>query len=573
MPSSLLLLPVVGLTLAWLSPLHLMPWPAWHGEVPVFVAVFLTALWALGRRMAGPQRSQPLPLTGMVLGLLALVPLALVQPAMGMMPWWGDAWTIVLYVGLCVAAYLVGLEAARSRADLGPILRVLAWTLLAAGVGSSLIALIQAFELYPTWQLIARTGNLRRPGGNVAQANQMATLLLMGVMGLVYLYEERKLGRVAAALLALVCCIGLATTQSKTGLLSAYALAAWWWWFRRADSRLTASGVVTVLAFATIAYFAWPPVVTGFYLLTAEEAELIAYVTPEGSRQNASGGSRLVVWGQLLEAAAQRPWFGWGLRQTSVALTSVLDAQPASDAFAYGHSLLLDMLLGFGAPLAILFTAALALWGWRRRDVPRDLAGWFLLGVCLPFGIHMMLEFPHAYAYLLAPVLFAIGIVDARRAQAARIRVPAGLAAGAAVLVAALGATSLIEYVDLEEDFRVARFEARNLGSVPDGYERPDIKVLTQVAAFVNAARMKPQRGMPEQRLREARDAAYRFPSPALQHRYALALVLNGDEEGGMRMLRVIRAMHGPYIYEEIRKQWQDLAWTTYPELLVVALP
>jgi hypothetical protein len=59
---------------------------------------------------------------------------------------------------------------------------------------------------------------------------------------------------------------------------------------------------------------------------------------------------------------------------------------------------------------------------------------------------------------------------------------------------------------------------------------------------------------------------------PATQNRYALSLVLNGDENEGLRQLRVLRAMHGESIYAQIKANWAALA-DKYPQLCAVAMP
>jgi O-antigen ligase len=561
MPTLILILPSVGITLAWFMPLHLLPWVSWHSELSVFASVFATAIWAAGALIIQRGWCAPMFLPSMVWALLAAGALALLQASVGLVTYWGDAWAVTIYALLCACAFSLGHGAAGTEARLTKCLELLAATVLLAGVGCSTVALIQAFDIWPTWEWIARTPTWRRPGSNLAQANHMGTLVLMGLVGLVYLYERANFEAIPAALLAGILGVGLMTTESRTALLSLVVLGGWWC-TRRSASRLHLGAVITMLVFIVVGYFVWPQAINAFH-----------GADPNAAGLNTAVGLRAIVWPQLLEAVLDRPWVGWGLRQTSSALSTVLDSQPVSEAYVHAHNLFLDTALGVGVPLAALVVAAGGLWLWRRRSARETLAGWLCFAMVLPFAVHAMLEFPHTYAYLLAPVFFALGVIDRARSDHQRVALPAGVVAAGLAAVVSLASWTVLEYISIEEDFRVARFEAGRIGSTPSDYIPPKVHVLTQLGALLEGSRLVPTPGLSPIQIQRARDVAYRFPWPALQNRYALALALNGDPAEARRMLRVIRAMHGEKLYSEIRSNWIFLAEDRYPGLLADPIP
>ena len=126
---------------------------------------------------------------------------------------------------------------------------------------------------------------------------------------------------------------------------------------------------------------------------------------------------------------------------------------------------------------------------------------------------------------------------------------------------------SVIEYMKIEEDFRIARFEALRIGKTPADYQRPQVHLLTQLDALLEGSRVVPSPGMSLERIELSRKVAMRFPWTAVQNRYALSLALNGHRAEAIRQLKVMRAMHGEKMFEGIVSNWNELGDSKYPEL------
>jgi hypothetical protein len=292
------------------------------------------------------------------------------------------------------------------------------------------------------------------------------------------------------------------------------------------------------------------------------------------ARVNTQPGLRLVVWPQLIQAVLMHPWFGWGLRGVSVAHNAVAHAYDVSEPFTYAHNILLDLAVGAGLPLTVLIVMVVAVWLWRRIVRIRQQLPWYCMATVLPVATHSMLEFPYAYAYFLAPAMFMLGVLESHtehkkpRLQIGRRGIVVGLS-----VVTLLGAWSVLEYFAIEEDFRIARYEALRIGQAPADHQRPKIYLLTQLDAMLDGTRIVPQPGMSNDQLELARKVALRFPWPALQNRYALSLALNGNSDEAMRQLRVMRALHGEKAYADIKASWVNLANDKYPQLHELVLP
>ena len=560
----------VGIILAWVNPLHLPPWVSWHHETLGFASMVCLAVALLKRHKEQHFLSIASPYFALVVAAISGVLLA--QFFTGRIPFWGDALVVLFYLNLSLCMVVLGFDLAKVKAmNTGPLAswsvgEGFAAVLLLGAMLSTVIALAQVFDVWEQSPLIARMPNLRRPGANLGQPNQLATLLVMGMASIGYLYEARKASAAFAAFMLAILTIGVALTESRTGVLSCALLAAWLLFGRKkAGLRTSPWGVLSGCIALFLLLWGWP--------------QFFAYVQSGGMpgseliQVNTSVGTRLIVWPQLMEAVLQKPWFGWGALGVSEAHNAVLHHYATAEPFSYAHNIILDMAVGMGLPLTLLLVVVTAVWLWRRVRATQSLLPWYCLAVVLPFGVHSLLEFPFAYAYFLVPVMFAVGVLEATLAPHSEVRVgwwPAALGFG---VVTAFMAWSVVEYIAIEEDFRVLRFEALHVGRTPSDYERPKIYLLTQLDALLEAGRIVPMPGMAPERIELSRKVAMRYPWTATQNRYALSLALNDNPQEALRQLKVMRTMHGEKTYEGIKANWTELANTKYPQLKALVLP
>jgi hypothetical protein len=564
-----LLIPAFFLLLAWFTAEHFPPWGSWHNEIGAFACGVWLFGWLLVRQRGSARRSLLLPRSAWPLALLMVV--VAMQAIAGQIAFAGDAVVFVIYLtlGICVlaAGYAFGSrDSSNGFLQAPPASRISLFAILVliGGLGSVFIAFAQALDIWNDVAWIFRMPALRRPGGNLAQPNQLATLVLLSIGSLVYLFELRSVRGLPALLLAAVLLLGVALTESRTGALSLFLLAGWWMLKRRPlNSQLSARAVVLCLMFFAACFWLWP-VFLNFLSIGGDSAT---------TQINMKAGTRLVVWPQLWNAVLLHPWLGWGLGGVSTAHNAVLDGYATGEPFTYAHNIVLDLAVGIGLPLTVLLTTVTGVWLCRRARIANDPLSWYCLALALPFGLHSMLEFPFSYAYLLAPVLFLLGVLEAQQAPEYVTHIPWRIATAGWVIASMGMVLTAFEYINIEEDFRVARFEAMQIGQTASDYERPKIYLLTQLNALLEVARIVPRPGMTSERIELTRKVAMRFPGPASQNRYALSLALNENPQEAVRQLKVMRAMHGENTYQGIKVNWNELAKTKYPQLAELALP
>lgn len=565
-----LLVAALFLALGWFTSEHFPPWVSWHNEFWVFAAVMSSVGYLLfSKNWRG--RAVIFPKLGWPMLLLAVV--VIIQAISGSIGFVGDAWVLLLYLALCLGALGVGYKLGGintpqvdEEASGQSLTARFAMLVLLGGLCSVALAFVQVLDVWEHANWIHRMPGPRRPGANLGQTNQLATFILFSVASLVYLFESRRLRVVTALPMAAILLLGLAITESRTGALSLLLMVGWWMLkHRRFGSILSPRAVALWGIFFAGCFWFWPSCLNFILIGGLDDAA--------ATQVNMRAGTRLLVWPQLWQAVLQRPWFGWGLREVSEAHNTVLHAYAESEPFTYAHNMVLDLAVGMGLPLTLLLVVVTSVWLWRRVRDTKDLLSWYCLTLALPFGVHSMLEFPFAYAYLLVPVMFSLGVLEARLAPSRVACIPWWTATAAWALVSVAMTWSVVEYIAIEEDFRIARFEAFNVGKTPGNYERPHVVLLTQLDALLEGARIVPAPGMALQRIELARRAAMRFPATATQNRYALSLALNGNPDEALRQMRVMRAMYGEKTYAKIKLAWDALAKDKYPQLDQLKLP
>lgn len=554
------------LLLSWLNPLHIGPWVSWHNEALAFGAAALLTVAVLSqhRKNSVPLRIPASALIWPVGGAVVVI-----QVATGQMDFLGDGILLVLYGLLIFSAVASGHtlgQAASLEQEEAPVLCQLASVVLLGALLSSVIAIVQTLDIWPESEWISRAYSLRRPGGNIAQPNQLATLQLMGIVSLNYLLALRKFRGLAASLVYPLLIAGLGLTESRSGVVSAAVLVVFVFCYRQhALGERSWVQVVAGFVFLIICFKYLP--------LLSLQLQQAGSPQPAQLAANLSAGSRLVIWPQLIVASLLHPWLGWGLHQVPMAHNAVLHAYSVGEAFTYAHNIVLELVLGVGYPLGITAVVFVVVWFVTRLRKISDASTWYCMALVIPLTVHSLLEFPFAYAYFLVPAALAVGVLEAKLFPDKYITVKWAYACFGYVVFVLVLLWSALEYIQIEEDFRVARFEALRIGKTPASYDRPNIILLTQLDAMLTGIRLVPTPAMSAESIESARKVAMRFPWPSTQNRYALALALNGNPEEATRQLKVMRAMHGDKTYEGIKASWQELARDKYPQLAAIALP
>ncbi|MDB5940897.1 MAG: O-antigen polymerase [Ramlibacter sp.] len=297
------------------------------------------------------------------------------------------------------------------------VMRAVANAWVAAAMVSSLLAIAQYFGLSPQ---LAPWVNPTEPGeafANLRQRNQFATLSSIGLAALLWKVQQgtapvRSWALPAAVLLA----VANAASASRTGALQVIlivALTRWW-------VRPTHRGVAAVCIAAIGAY------VAAALLLPEILQQTTGVSAPNALRRLASSdgcASRAVLWGNVVDLIAQRPWAGWGWGELDYAhFATLYPGARFCDILDNAHNLPLHLAVELGIPLALLVCGGFVFWlvrqrPWRDADPARQLA-WSVIAVIL---LHSLLEYPLWYGPFQMAFGLALGLLARRRAPEGKL--------------------------------------------------------------------------------------------------------------------------------------------------------
>ena len=260
---------------------------------------------------------------------------------------------------------------------------------LTAALASSVIALMQYFDLEDAFfPFIAMT----EPGyayANTRQPNHFATLVGVGLLALLWLVRTQQIRWSHALWMAALLAVGMAASASRTGtlhLILITGLAALW----NAPGRRQALFLCGwTLAVYVVSSFALPWLLEN--VAGIDGRNIFSRMTEDYACH-----SRKVLYSNMLHLVSLKPLTGWGWGELAYAHYSTLFEGPRfCELLTNAHNLPLHFAVELGIPVAALSCAGLGWLVWRQKPwqekSPARQMAWSAL---LLVGVHSLLEYP-----------------------------------------------------------------------------------------------------------------------------------------------------------------------------------
>jgi len=524
-----LFLAAILLGFAWLSPFHYSPWVMFSSEVSTFGAG-LCVLAAL------LQQNIKIPRAQLLLLPFTLIPI--VQWSFGLVFDLSTALLSSFYLLGFWFMVLAGYNLSLDQQKRDQIFSGFSLLVIIISLFTSFIAICQWLNIESHIPYVLKLlGN--RPYGNFGQPNNMATFLIIGLLGCLYLYEKNKVTIWLLLPSALLILFTVALSQSRTSWIVFPFLFIYWMikQFKKQERFGFVLGLLWCVGFFVIAGVILP------FATSLIEAWSNANVTEASTlvERASSGYLRFKIWSQMLLAVQQHPWLGYGWNQTSVAQMTVYHAFPTGEWTTSAHNVLLDLIIWNGIPLATVIIAYFACWFlWLNQQAKNTISIVAIMMVCTVL-IHAMLEFPQRYAYFLLTCGFLLGIVQAQtpvlkgailNKQFFRL-----IWAGSLLLIIAILRDYNVYVLNSDLLFTNKRPNAEFMGS-------DKIFVLTQFEERLKWIELNPETVLSEADLVEWENFVKNKPTPYNLRKYTKLLAYNGRVEQAEQQIFILQNLY-----------------------------
>ena len=522
-----MLLAAIFISLAWLLPIHYRPWVTYTGELFAFLSLFALAVIYLEDKIKLPVISLP---------LLFLAAISLVQYGMGELFFFDKALICTLFVFGFWLSIAIGYNLSVEKINREEVFTGLSYVFFMAGTATGIIAICQWLTLDAYIPGMVDMQRAVRPYANFAQPNNMATFLLMSLLACLYLYEKKKVQTKWLIPAVFMMLMSLALSQSRTSWVACVCIIVY----------LAYQQFKGYISIKWYYLTAWTALFVGFIFLLPTIGGFLTQLADtqiksvDIARRATGDMSRLAIWNQMLHAIMDRPWFGYGWNQTSVAYTLVSDHFQGPVWVRSAHNFILDFVLWNGLIIGLPFLAYFGYWGYQLNkhvNSVESVIGILMIGAVL---IHSMLEFPQYYAYFLLPVGFIIGLVQSQQSNIKTITLsPNYMRVGYAV--------SLILLILIVRDYSVMvpkLNQSMRYEQTPEKITNQDqIYLLEEFDRRIEWIRMNPYSQVNAEQLEDIREMVLNYPTKYDLIKYAKVLAFNGYEQEAKHQLWLLKTL------------------------------
>jgi len=528
----------LALTIPFAVVNHTYPIPTFYAEFSA-LALFL----ALGGGMALIARlSEPrvpfatpvIALMPLVLGLLLVAQTVVLPVSQPSMNWLGGGYLLASFIAVHTGYGFV-------RAGLGE--KALRWgasALIVGGLFAVFCQVVQLFHMEPKFSPFVVAYNVaieRRPFGNMAQANHLATYIAFATAGALYLVQTRRLPVIVWLVLSAIFSAGLALTVSRGPWLQMGVIVVAGFWMAFIQGRSTVANdpdgpasaarsktrawlipvVLLVLFFAVNAAIRWANLRYQLELgqSAAERMQDANQIAP-----------RLALWRYGWTMFLTHPLLGVGWGEFPLHQFEFVRELGGVEIANNSHDIFIDLLAKTGLLGMAIVSFSVVCWLVRVLRAPHTPARIFALSLLGVLMMHALVEYPQQYMFYLMPAMLIFGLLETRPLR----WVSRSFSYGLYVVLVVLGLASLYPIL---RDYN--RSEVLYYGSQPAEQYRADPSFLFGAWGEYGAATLMPMNSQDlANKLVMHRQALALLPGETVLRRYAVLQALAGQSQDAL---------------------------------------
>ncbi|CAH2896076.1 MAG: Lipid A core - O-antigen ligase and related enzymes [uncultured Paraburkholderia sp.] len=519
-----LVLLALALVLPYAVVNHTYPIPTFYAEFTALALYLLVGAGVVFLIASSRPRiafaSPVVALVPLLFGLLLVAQSVVLPVSQPSMNWLGGGFLLAAFMATHAGYGFV-------RAKLNETaLRWAASALVVGGLYAVFCQVIQLFHLETRVSPLVVAYNVtveRRPFGNMAQANHLATYIAFAMAGALFLVQTRRIAVAIWALVSTLFAVGLALTVSRGPWLQmgVIVVAGFWMAFAqtRAEPQLRRSHrqwlipiALGVLFFVVNALIRWANV--RYHLELGQSAA-------DRFKDAGQIAPRLALWKYGWTMFRTHPLMGVGWGEFPSYQYQFAKTLGGVEIANNSHDIFIDLLAKTGLIGLAIVLFGLVTWLVRVVRAPQSAARVFGIALIGVLVMHALVEYPQQYMFFLLPAMFVFGLLETRPLRL----VPARLSFGAFAVVVFGGIAALYP---VYRDY--ARAEVLYYGSRPAEQYRADPSFLFQAWGEYGMATLLPMDSTDLQRkLAMHRQAMALLPGETVLRRYAVLQALSGD--------------------------------------------
>ncbi|MDB5836909.1 MAG: polymerase [Caballeronia sp.] len=529
----------LALTIPFAVVNHTYPIPTFYAEFSA-LALFL----ALGGGMAlfvrlseprVPFATPVIALMPLVLGLLLVAQTVVLPVSQPSMNWLGGGYLLASFIAVHTGYGFV-------RAGLGE--KVLRWgaaALIVGGLFAVFCQVVQLFHMESKFSPFVVAYNVtieRRPFGNMAQANHLATYIAFATAGALYLVQTRRLPMTVWFVLSAIFSAGLALTVSRGPWLQMGVIVVAGLWMAFIQGRATVADdpdgpashaarsktrawlipiVLLVLFFAVNAAIRWANL--RFQLELGQSAA-------ERMQDANQIAPRLALWKYGWTMFLTHPLLGVGWGEFPLHQFEFVRELGGVEIANNSHDIFIDLLAKTGLLGMAIVLFSVVCWLVRVLRAPHTPARIFALSLLGVLMMHALVEYPQQYMFYLMPAMLIFGLLETRPVR----WVSRSFSYGLYVVLVVLGLASLYPIL---RDYN--RSEVLYYGSQPAEQYRADPSFLFRAWGEYGAATLLPMNSQDlATKLAMHRQALALLPGETVLRRYAVLQALAGQSQDAL---------------------------------------
>jgi O-antigen ligase len=423
----------------------------------------------------------------------------------------------------------------------------MAAALIVGGLFAVFCQVVQLFHLETKVTPLVVAYNItveRRPFGNMAQANHLATYIAFAMAGALFLVQTRRLNVIVWALLSTIFATGLALTVSRGPWLQmgVIVVAGFWMAFaeirrnpalRRSNREWLIPVALAVLFFIVNAVIRWANV---RYQLDLGESAADRF------KDAGQIAPRIALWKYGWTMFKTHPLLGVGWGEFPRYQFDFVRKLGGVEIANNSHDIFLDLLGKTGLIGLAIVLLGLVAWFVRVLRVPHTAARVFGIALIGVLAMHALVEYPQQYMFFLLPAMFVFGLLETRP-----LRLVSGrLSFGVYTLVVLGGLAALYP---IFRDYN--RAEVLYYGSRPAEQYRDDPSFLFGAWGEYGMATLLPMNAMDlDHKLAMHKQALALLPGETVLRRYAVLQALSGDTNAAFDTVERLK------IFAEELKDW-----------------